>query len=235
MTIEERALQAEVSSRVRLTSQGNYQVLGADEIGACALRGRYGDGQLVVLCDPRPFTNEGITEHDHAELLFRLATLAGYPQHIWLVYDHTAMPPLPVWLWKNAPQAVVSVGLLLLFAFWMAYPRFGPLQTLEAPVRREISEHLQAAGQFLWRREQSERLLRGARKSVYRFGRRRIVGWERKSAARQAAELAELLGLETMETHFAFSGTDQGSRRRLLAIVQGLYAIRHRLERSRDH
>jgi hypothetical protein len=225
-------LNVQFSNWMRLESSFDYAASANDELGACLLRGAYGAGHVVILCDPLPFFNRYIQDHDHAEFLVRLVGLAGTPAKVWLVYEHEAMPALPVWLWQQAPEALLGLALCMLVAFWSVCRRFGPLQRLGAPVRRQLSEHLQSAGQFLWRYNQGELLLAGARKPIHRFARRRVRGWEQMAASEQAKILSELLGVSESLAYSALNATADGGRRRFLLAVRDLHKIRQRLEKN---
>lgn len=224
-------LNVEFSNWMRLESSSDYAVSAADALGSCLLRGAYGAGQVAILCDPSPIFNRNIQDHDHAEFLLRLVGLAGTPSQVWLVYDHDAMPALPVWLWQQAPEALLGSALCLLIAFWSVCRRFGPLQTLGAPTRRQLSEHLQSAGQFLWRHNQGEELLRSARKPIHRFARRRVRGWEQMAEIQRAKVLSQLLGVSESLAYSALNAAADGGRRRFLLAVRDLHKIRQRLER----
>ncbi|WP_296807730.1 DUF4350 domain-containing protein [Thiocapsa sp.] len=130
-----------------------------------------GDGSFTVLADDRFMTNAAIGEHDHAFFTTNLVT----PEPggtVWLLYDRE-MPWIGALLWSAAPYALVSGALCLLVWAWSAGARLGPLQSVPNRDRRDLLEHLDASGDFLWRHGQADHLIRPTRRRVLELWRRR--------------------------------------------------------------
>ncbi len=106
-----------------------------------------GRGFLTILSDNRFFTNTRIVEHDHALLLALLTEDQGAVR---LLYSAN-MPSLLTLVWKNAAYAVLSALLLLLLSIWRLTYRSGPLLNTGEHARRNLLEHLQAGGEYLWK------------------------------------------------------------------------------------
>ncbi len=106
-----------------------------------------GRGFLTILSDNRFFTNPRIVEHDHALLLALLTEDQGAVR---LLYSAN-MPSLLTLIWKNAAYAVLSAILLLLLSIWRLTYRSGPLLNAGEHARRNLLEHLQAGGEYLWK------------------------------------------------------------------------------------
>ncbi len=115
--------------------------------GSHLLQYAVGRGKVTVLSDLQPFSNQSIGEHDHALLL---ALLAGEQRRAWLLYS-SAMPSLPVLLWRHVPGLVISLLTLVGLLVWSLTRRSGPLRSAEQPARRNLMEHLGAVGRYLWR------------------------------------------------------------------------------------
>ncbi|QYZ65600.1 MAG: hypothetical protein OI74_14255 [Gammaproteobacteria bacterium (ex Lamellibrachia satsuma)] len=106
-----------------------------------------GRGFLTILSDNRFFTNTRIVEHDHALLLALLTEDQGAVR---LLYSAN-MPSLLTLIWKNAAYAVLSAILLLLLSIWRLTYRSGPILNTGEHARRNLLEHLQAGGEYLWK------------------------------------------------------------------------------------
>jgi hypothetical protein len=130
-----------------------------------------GDGSLTVLAEDRFMTNAAIGEHDHALLMaYLLAPAPGGT--VWLLYDRE-MPWIGALIWSAAPYAIISGALLLLAWAWSAGARLGPLQPVPGRDRRDLLEHLDASGDFLWRHGQADHLIKPTRRRVLELWRRR--------------------------------------------------------------
>ncbi|MBL3601383.1 MAG: DUF4350 domain-containing protein [gamma proteobacterium endosymbiont of Lamellibrachia anaximandri] len=106
-----------------------------------------GRGYLTILSDNRFLTNTRIVEHDHALLLALLTEDQGAVR---LLYSAN-MPSLLTLIWKNAAYAVLSALLLLLLFIWRLTYRSGPILNTGEHARRNLLEHLQAGGEYLWK------------------------------------------------------------------------------------
>jgi hypothetical protein len=124
----------------------DWQAGSAGE-GHHLLQYRIGEGRLTVLSDLGPFTNAAIGDQDHAYLLARLA--AGAPQ-AWMLF-RSDVPALPILLWQRYPELVAALLLWLPLWLWWLTRRSGPRLGGEEPPRRNLLEHLEAAGRFAWR------------------------------------------------------------------------------------
>jgi hypothetical protein len=184
--VEEAAdfLRVELDGRLRLRTRAGVaaEALAADGQGAAALRLQVGLGRLTVLSSAALFGNRRLDRQDHAAFL---AALAWGSPRVWFVYDND-MPPLPLWLWQQAPLLLLSLALLLALWLWRAMPRLGPLRGLPPPARRSLLEHVEAGARCLWRTRQSAALLAALRHSL-------DDAWQRRDPGHQdAAVLAAI-------------------------------------------
>lgn len=173
-------LRVALEGRVRLHARAGVraEVLASDGRGAAALRLRVGQGRLTVLTSAAAFGNRRIAEHDHAAFL---AALAWGAPRAWFAYDND-MPPLPLWLWQQAPLLLGTLALLLALWLWQAMPRLGPVRDLPPSVRRSLLEHVEAGARFLWRTRQPGALLAALRQSLDDALRRRHPGHQDAAA-----------------------------------------------------
>jgi hypothetical protein len=130
-----------------------------------------GDGSITVLAEDRFMTNAAIGEHDHAlSMAYLLAPAPGGT--VWLLYDRE-MPWIGALIWSAAPYGIISGALCLLAWAWSADARLGPLQPVPGRDRRDLLEHLDASGDFLWRHGQADHLIKPTRQRVAELWRRR--------------------------------------------------------------
>ena len=130
-----------------------------------------GAGALTVTSDQQFLTNDGIGQRDHALVLARLA-LPAPGGKVWLLHD-SAVPWLGVILWAAAPQAVIAAAVLVLAWGWSLGARLGPLAPRRTRRQRDLLEHLDAAGAFLWRRGHASQLVDATRRQV-------LTAWQRR-------------------------------------------------------
>jgi len=135
-----------------------------DELAARVV---YGEGTVTALSEAGFLENEALVEHDHAALLWALVDgdAAASPTSATLVY-WTQPPSLWRWLKTAALPALISGGALLVVWLWGATRRFGPILPDPAPGRRSLLEHLDAAGNYAWKRGDRRALLMGVRDAV---------------------------------------------------------------------
>ena len=107
-----------------------------------------GDGRITILNTMYLFTNKRIDKYDHASFLWHLVNPGNKRAKVWMILNDD-MPPLYALLYKHARLAVFCFVALLVI--WMAYAvrRFGPRIKPASRNRRELSEHIHAAGNFL--------------------------------------------------------------------------------------
>jgi hypothetical protein len=190
---------------------------------------RIGDGRLYVVSDSLWLTNEGIGEHDHALLL---AILTAGRDTVWLLHDVSA-PALATLLWQAAPAAIVSAALLLAMLLWSQGVRLGPLLPAPEPGRRDLLEHLQAAGDFVWRMGRGGLLVAQTRAGTERRWLRRHPTLRDLDDAARARRIAELSGLTPAAVRTALY-EPVGDAARLVAITATLQQLagRHREHHS---
>jgi hypothetical protein len=184
----------------------------------------FGGGRLTVVADARPFRNRYIGDYEHASLLAYLAELS--PDHGSIHFIRNASLSFWALLWERAWAFVV--GLLALTAFWLwkNLPRFGPLDSKEAAgTLRAYDLHLEALGDFHWRLDRGEGLLRPLRQSLLERAHRLAL-----ASGRADLDVFELMAgragisRERAERAMTFErARDAGSFTRLVADLQQLH------------
>ncbi|MCW1886277.1 hypothetical protein OKA04_16185 [Luteolibacter flavescens] len=124
-----------------------------------------GDGIVTVMMDARPFRNRYIGDHDHAELLLALVDMSYYEGTVAIIRDGG----LSLWtmLWRHGWPALIGLLVLTVVWLWKNMPRFGPMRREDEPThQRDYDHHLEALGDFQWRLDKGQAMLRPLRDSV---------------------------------------------------------------------
>lgn len=186
----------------------------------------YGRGRLTVVADARPFRNRYIGDYDHAELLAWLVDLSPSPGYRAVSFIRNASLSFWALLWQRAWAFLVALLLLVGFWLWKNLPRFGPLDSREVEGElRAYDHHLEALGDFHWRLDRGEGLLRPLRESLIERTHRLAI-----ASGQQEVDVFELMaqraGLtrERAERAMTFErARDAGSFTRLVADLQKLH------------
>lgn len=205
-------------------------LLGAlsDRQGVFVARRPFGDGYVTAIAGSALFENALLDDFDHARLL--LDVVAGYiqPGKVWLIYG-VEFPPLWRLIWSHAPYAVAGVAAVLALWLWSVMPRFGPLVTAGAPVRRSILEHVEAAAHFVWRHDGAETLVASSTAAVLRRAERTHPGIARLPVAEQAAVIAEMTGQDERAVMTALAPVGDIAPRDFVHKIHALQRIRKKL------
>jgi hypothetical protein len=202
---------------------GDRRVPYAD--GALLVTRNLGQGRVTVAVDLGVLEYRRIGEFDHALFLWDLVAGAG---KVWLVSDND-LPPLWLWAWSRAPQAMVSGALLLLLWMWSRARRFGPLLGEPPPVRRRLLEHIEANGRLLWRHHRQQHLLQAVRDELTTTAARRHPAWSGMSEAERSAHIAGLSGLDGAQVRSLLHDPPARSRQDFVHAVRQLETIRKTL------
>lgn len=184
----------------------------------------YGEGRLTVMADASPFRNRYIGDYEHASLLAYLVEISPYYGSTSFVRDAS----LSFWALLGSRAWAFLVALLVLTGFWLwkNLPRFGPLDSREvAGSLRAYDHHLEALGDFHWRLDRGEGLLRPLREALLERAHRLAL-----ASGRVDADVFELMAgragipRERVERAMTFErARDAGSFTRLVADLQKLH------------
>lgn len=122
---------------------------GEDEHGYVFARLPLGKGSVDVLSTLAFLGNRQIERREHWQLAYQLLAPA-LEGRVHLVYN-ADVPSFWRVSWRHA--WAILIGAVLALVAWLAMrsQRFGPLLPAEAPDRRALLEHVQAAGEHAWR------------------------------------------------------------------------------------
>jgi hypothetical protein len=198
-----------------------------DDGGSHWVTVRRGKGLVTALTDDYFMTQPEIGELDHAELVYRMSRLGGHRGPVWFVYgdQHPSATDL-VWrhLWMVAASALALLALWL----WSASRRFGPIAPDAVPARRELMEHVRAAGRLEWRSGGAGALLAAVRESLLARMRERHPGFQSLTPSEQAARLETLSGVPSERVAEALAFGAEPDPARFTAKI----AILEKLRRS---
>ncbi|MDP2228137.1 MAG: DUF4350 domain-containing protein [Moraxellaceae bacterium] len=165
-----------------------------DDKGWRLLRQPWGDGRVTVVTDLGWVSNRHIGTNDHAALFWRLVD--AEPGHDVMLVHGADQPSLLSLLMESAAPLLLAVAVFVVVWLWQSAQRFGPLTERAPPVRRRLSEHLEAAGRHLYRLGRSDLLLDASRQRLLADVQRRHPQWRRLPSAELAVQLGRRAGLE---------------------------------------
>lgn len=156
-----------------------------------------GQGLISLAATLEFVENHQIDTAQHAEFFWWLLHSHNPKfKQVWLVNQDT-LPGLSNLLRQYAWPVLLMSALLLIAIFWALIPRFGAFIPEPIPERRRILEHIQASGQFMWKRQAQgkQQLLDSTRHALRQTARTRIPGWQWLTPQPQTQQLAHYLQL----------------------------------------
>lgn len=127
-------------------------VIGEAQDGYLFARTTLGKGTVSVLADFAPLSRNGLKSAAAQQLAWRLLAPNRGRGTVYLIYALDG-PAFLHWLSVKGWPALLALAALL--GAWMAMrsARLGPLLPHPAPHRRALLDHVQASGEFLYRRD----------------------------------------------------------------------------------
>lgn len=189
---------------------------------------RYGLGNVTLIANlDHILSNNAIGDFDHAEFFWKLLQ-HFQPKGPVTLMTHLPIPDLFDWLVSSAWAASISGLVLLALWLWSVAPRFGGTVPDVPPARRELREHLNAIGRFVWRKEGLGRWLETARTAF----RERLLIRQPAIAAmtpeHQADALARMTELPRQTILTALTGTPRHASE-FTAMLRTLKHLRQNL------
>ena len=147
------SVKASVYSDVYAESNSNHLVFQKDNV--------------IFFNDLSIFTNEYIRSSEHATMLYNLAYTHG--THDITFVNSTVPLTVMEWLFKYA-KIPLGLFIICIIAYVLKYTkRFGPVAPAEDQDRRQILEHISAAGQFMWKHKQNKTLFKKSKEELIDF------------------------------------------------------------------
>ncbi|GAB3782381.1 DUF4350 domain-containing protein [Dyella agri] len=178
-------------------------VIGDAGNGYLFARTAVGRGHVSLLASFIPLERLQLKQAEAQHFAWRLLAPNRGRGQVYLVYALDGQPFLKLLVTQGWP-ALLALALLL--AAWMAMrgARFGPLMPAPVPHRRALLEHVQAAGEFLYRRDGGRGLHQLACQAVLERLRRRDPASARLNGEALYQRLAERGGLDAAQVAQAF-------------------------------
>lgn len=185
-------------------------------------------GRVTLFADDTWATNGELGSYDHAYVLAELASFDGERDDVRLVFGESP-PGLLSLLWRHGWTAVIALSVLVALALRRQGFALGPRLPELPRDRRDFSEHVAAAGEFLWRTGESRALLAAPHAEL-----RRKLALARPDLTELASpELAEALahssGLETARVRTALDTQETQDPERFSSVVRDLETLRRSL------
>jgi hypothetical protein len=169
-----------------------------------------GQGRLIFLSDNEFLKNNNLDKNDHAYFLAHLVqgrSERGVQNRskIWLLYSNN-MPSLLSVIWNNACCFVVCFFILLLLCILRLNLKSGPLIPVNNNTRRNLMEHLEALGNFLFKLDKGAEMLKKVQKLTRRYLKDKYFFTTQKTRSEQSAKLAEQINIPVQTVHDALFG-----------------------------
>ncbi len=192
--------------RFRLTPAAVTRVdaaIGDAQDGYLFARTRHGAGTVSLLASFAPISGNDLKQTSAQQFAWRLLAPNRGKGTTYLVYALDGPSFLAFVAIKGWP-ALLALALLL--AAWMAMrsARLGPLLPAPSPHRRALLEHVQAAGEFLFRRDAGRTLHSLAAQTVLARLRRRDPACVMLNGEALYTRVAERSGLDAIHIAQAF-------------------------------
>ena len=198
---------------------------GGDE-GAHLVQISAGQGLVTAVSNIEVWRNESISHFDHALILKRIV---GENKNVHLLFG-AEVPSLWQRLSQHFPEALISIFTFIVLWLWMQLIQFGPRKSSDSLHRRALSEHIQAAAQYLWRCDQ-QKLLANARKSFFQKAFRCIPGFKALSNEQQIRILSRQSALNEDDVKTLLFDTldEEMTNRNFTKTIQTIQQLRKAL------
>jgi hypothetical protein len=130
----------------------NFQSTVGNDDGWIAATRTWGLGRIEVIGDFDMLRNRQLDAARNIDWAWQLLAPMLQPDGTLHIVYQTELPPLYVYLVRNGWFALLPLFIALLAWLWARSQRFGPSQNLPDPDRRALGEHIQATGEYLYRR-----------------------------------------------------------------------------------
>lgn len=210
-----------------LDPYGHADALAGDAMEARAIDFGFGEGRVTVFAGDTWMSNRKLGEHEHARVLEDLV-LANGSRRTLLVFAEDP-PGLLSLIWEHGWTAVCALAFLVAIALWRRALAFGPREPELERDRRDFSEHVGAAGEFLWRVGASRSLLAAPHEELRR--RLALVRPDLATLGRPelCAQLAQASGLEVARVEQALATEESRDATEFETVVRDLETIRRSL------
>ncbi|MCD4741803.1 MAG: DUF4350 domain-containing protein [Desulfobacteraceae bacterium] len=185
-----------------------------DKNGIHFIQINIGQGRLIFLSDNEFLKNESIDDNDHAYFLTHLIQNRSEKgiqnrSKVWLLYSSN-MPSLLSLIWDKAFYFVVCFSVLLLLCILRLNLRSGPLVLRNSHSSRNLMEHLEASGNYLFKLDKGAGMLKKVQRLTKRSLKERYFFTTQKIQPEQSRLIAKWTDIPAETVHDALFGGVQG-------------------------
>lgn len=203
---------------------GHAEARAGDALDARAIDFGYGAGRVTVFAGDSWLSNRNLGEREHARVLEDL--VLSTPSRRTLFVFAEDPPGLLTLLWEHGWTALCGLAAFVAFVLWRRALALGPREPELERDRRDFSEHVGAAGEFLWRVGASRHLLAAPHEELRR--RLALVRPDLAALERQelCAQLAAASGLDAARVESALATEETRDPVEFETVVRDLETIR---------
>ncbi len=213
--------------RVMHTERKDMEEQFGDDNGYHVLRFGVGAGAITLFSDLHWLRNDSIGRYDHARLLYRFVRNAEASTV--LLLHRIRAPSLAQRLLRAIPLTLATLALAVGLLLARVTRRFGPLLPAGRGDRRQLLEHIEASGYYLWAEGFSSTLLEAARARVRRKLYQLWPELEKTPPAEQITRLAEITRLPGESIESALFTRARTQRESFTRQIRQLEKLRKRL------
>ena len=177
--------------------------IGEARQGYAFARIAVGDGQVSLLSDLAPLSNRELRHAAQQRFAWRVLAPLERDGHVWLLYALDG-PSFWLALFTRGWPGLLALTVLLLAWMTSRSQRLGPLMPAPPLQRRALLEHVQAAGEFLYRRDAGLGLHALACRAALARARRQDPACAELEGEALYARLAERHGIDSAQLARAF-------------------------------
>ncbi len=191
---------------IQSKEKNESRVLIEDEI--FMLQRKIGKGMITLVADLSIIENQLLRETDNAEILWYLVHSNSnnkQPSAIWLFHNNE-MSGLLELMWRYGWTVILPLAALLIFWLYQSLHRFGPLIPKQAIARRRLMEHIEASGQYFWKKKNKQALIDSTRQALNQRIGQLHPGWINTNEMGKVEHLAEMLDIPPKQVkHLLFN------------------------------
>ncbi len=176
-------------------SRGEATFIGGSDYADSFAQYRFDDGMITVVTDMSIWKNSRIVNHDHAMFLHQLI---GTGQNVMFLYN-TVQPSLWSSMQDLIPKVVISFLVLLVLLLFSASWRKGAPKQDDRRIRRELMQHIEAAGEFNYRNDAGATLLNDLNNSLETRLRKSIHQYSSLSDQKKLEKLSQLVNIKKQQ------------------------------------
>lgn len=158
-----------------------------------------GKGKLIILSDNNFLMNRNIDDNEHA---YFLANLTQNRSKTWLIYSNN-MPSLFSLIWENASMFVVCLAVLVLLCILRLNLKSGPMLPEINNNRRNLMEHLEASGNYLFKLNRGKEMLEINQKSTERFLKEKMFFTSTATNSEKSSAIEKKVNLPAEIIHYS--------------------------------